>query len=90
MGIDDLINKAKDLMGQGEEKADQAAASAQAGDTAAAATQATQSAGLIDKAKSLLTDERIDSVAEQIKAKTPDNIDKIVDDVAGKAKTFNG
>ncbi len=89
MGIDDLINKAKDLLGQGEEKADQAAASAQAGDTAAAAEQATQSSGLIDKAKSLLTDERINSVADTIKAKTPDNIDKIVDDVAGKAKTMN-
>ena len=89
MGIDDLINKAKDLLGQGEEKADQAAASAQAGDTAAATTEAKESANLIDKAKSLLTDERIDSVAESIKAKTPDNIDTIVDNVAGKAKSMN-
>ncbi len=90
MGIDDLINKAKDLLGQGEDKADQAAASAQAGDTAAAASQATESASLIDKAKGLLTDERIDSVADSIKAKTPDNIDKVVDNVADKAKTMNG
>ena len=89
MGIDDLINKAKDLLGQGEEKADQATASAQAGDTAAAAAQAGESASLIDKAKGLLTDDRIDSLADSIKVKTPDNIDKIVDNVAGKAKTMN-
>ncbi|HEY5878984.1 MAG TPA: hypothetical protein VIU11_08740 [Nakamurella sp.] len=90
MGLDDLVNKAKDLLGQGEEKAQDAAGAAAAGDTKAAAADAGAAAGLIDKAKELLTDERIDQVAGAIKGKTPDNIDTVVDQVAEKAKQFNG
>ncbi|MET0863112.1 MAG: hypothetical protein ABWZ98_02145 [Nakamurella sp.] len=89
MGLDDLVNKAKDLMGQGADKADQAAAEAKAGNTEAAAADAAESSSLIDKAKELLTDERIDQVAGAIKSKTPDNIDSIVDQVAAKGKEFN-
>ena len=89
MGLDDLVNKAKDLLGQGEDKAQDAADNAAAGNTEAAAADANQSAGLIDKAKELLTDERIDQVAEAIKSKTPDNVDAIVDQVAAKGKEFN-
>ena len=89
MGLDDLVNKAKDLLGQGEEKAKDAADNAAAGNAEAAAADANQSAGLIDKAKELLTDERIDQVAEAIKSKTPDNVDSIVDQVATKGKEFN-
>jgi hypothetical protein len=70
MGLDDLVNQAKDLLGQGEKKAQDAA-------------------GLIDKAKELLTDDRIDQVAGAIKDRTPDNIDTVVDQVAEKAKQFN-
>ncbi len=81
--------KAKDLLGQGEEKASAAAGEAAAGNTEAAAANASQSAGLIDKAKELLTDERIDQVAGAIKGKTPDNVDAIVDQVAAKGKEFN-
>ena len=62
---------------------------AAAGNTEAAAADAKQSASLIDKAKELLTDERIDQVAEAIKSKTPDNVDTIVDQVAAKGKEFN-
>ncbi|MEP6561464.1 MAG: hypothetical protein ABJD68_10390 [Nakamurella sp.] len=89
MGLDDLVNKAKDLMGQGSDKAQDAANQAQAGDTNAAAASAAESSSLIDKAKELLTDERIDQVANVIKDKTPDNIDSIVDQVATKGKEFN-
>ncbi|MET0966916.1 MAG: hypothetical protein ABWZ02_10985 [Nakamurella sp.] len=89
MGLDDLVNKAKDLMGQGAEKAEDAKAEAQAGNTDAAAASAAESSSLIDKAKELLTDERIDQVAGAIKSKTPDNIDSIVDQVATKGKEFN-
>jgi len=89
MGLDDLVNKAKDLLGQGEDKAQSAADNAAAGNTGAAAADASQSAGLIDKAKDLLTDERIDQVAGAIKSKTPDNIDAIVDQAAAKGKEFN-
>ncbi len=89
MGLDDLVNKAKDLLGGAEDKADQAAASAAAGDSQAAAAQARESSSLIDKAKSMLTDERIDQVAGAIKDKTPDNIDSMVDNAATKAKDWN-
>lgn len=89
MGLDDLVNKAKGLLGQGEQKAQDAAGAAAAGDTQAAAADAGAAAGLIDKAKELLTDERIDQVAGVIKGKTPDNIDTVVDQVAEKAKKFN-
>jgi len=89
MGLDDLVNKAKDLLGGAEEKAEQASASAAAGDTAAAGAQAAESSSLIDKAKELLTDERIDQAAGAIKGITPDNIDTVVDNVATKAKDFN-
>ena len=43
----------------------------------------------MDKAKEMLTDERIDSIAGAVKSKTPDNIDSVVDTVAGKAKDLN-
>jgi len=89
MGLDDLVNKAKDMLGQGEVKAQDAANEAAAGNTEAAAASANESASLIDKAKAMLTDERIDQVAGAIKGKTPDNIDAIVDQVADKGKQFN-
>ena len=89
MGLDDLVNQAKDLLGQGEQKAQDAAGAAAAGDHEAAAANAGSAAGLIDKAKELLTDERIDQVAGLIKDRTPDNIDKIVDQAAEKGKQFN-
>ena len=89
MGLDDLVNQAKDLLGQGEKKAQDAAGDAAAGDNQAAAADAGAAAGLIDKAKELLTDERIDQVAGLIKGKSPDNIDTVVDQVAEKAKQFN-
>jgi len=89
MGLDDLVNQAKDLLGQGEQKAQDAAGAAAAGDHEAAAANASSAAGLIDKAKELLTDERIDQVAGLIKDRTPDNIDKIVDQAAEKGKQFN-
>jgi len=44
---------------------------------------------LINKAKEQLTDERIDTIAEKLKDKTPDNVDSVVDTVAGKAKDLN-
>ncbi len=78
MGLDDLVNKAKDVLGQGGDK------------TASAAGGAGSSAsGMIDKVKEMATDERIDQVAGAIKDKTPDNIDKIVDQVAEKGKQLN-
>jgi hypothetical protein len=89
MGLDDLVNQAKDLLGQGEKKAQDAAGAAAAGDNQAAAADAGAAAGLIDKAKELLTDDRIDQVAGAIKDRTPDNIDTVVDQVAEKAKQFN-
>ncbi len=89
MGLDDLVNQAKNLLGQSEDKAQNAADAAAAGDHQAAAADAGAAAGLIDKAKELLTDERIDQVAGAIKGKTPDNIDTVVDQVAEKAKQFN-
>jgi len=82
MGLDDLVNKAKDLLGQGEAKAQDAADNADAGNTEAAAADANSASGLIDKAKEVLTDERIDQVAGAVQDKTPDNIDSIVDQVA--------
>jgi len=89
MGLDDIVDKAKEALGLGEKKADEAADSAAAGDTEAAATQASEASSLMDKAKEQLTDERIDSVASAIKDKTPDNIDSVVDTAAGKAKEWN-
>jgi len=89
VGLDDLVNKAKDLLGGAEEKADQAQASAAAGDTAAAGAQAADSSSMIDKAKELLTDERIDQAAGAVKGLTPENIDAQVDNIAGKAKDWN-
>lgn len=47
---------------------------------------------MINKAKeaaSGMSDEQIDNVAEQIKAKTPDNIDSKVDSLAEQAKKLN-
>lgn len=89
MGLDDLVNQAKNLLGQSEDKAQHAADAAAAGDHKTAAADAGAAAGLIDKAKELLTDERIDQVAGAIKGKTPDNIDTVVDQVAEKAKQYN-
>jgi hypothetical protein len=89
MGFDDLVNQAKGLLGSASDKADDAKANAAAGNPDAAAADAAQSSNLIDKAKELLTDERIDQVAGLIKDKTPDNIDKIVDQAAEKGKQFN-
>ena len=89
MGFDDLVNQAKGLLGSASDKADDAKANAAAGNPDAAAADAAQSSSLIDKAKELLTDERIDQVAGAIKSKTPDNIDSIVDQVATKGKEFN-
>ena len=90
MGFDDLVNKAKDLLGQGEAKAQDAAGEAAAGNTEAAAADAGAASGLIGKAKEMLSDDKIDSIAGAIKDKTPDNVDKIVDQVAEKGKQFNG
>jgi hypothetical protein len=89
MGLDDLVNQAKNLLGQSEEKAQDASAAAAAGDSQGAAANAGAAAGMIDKAKQLLTDERIDQVAGAIKQKTPDHIDTVVDQVAEKAKRSN-
>lgn len=44
---------------------------------------------LVNKAKELATDERIDQAAAAIKEKTPDNIDAIVDQAAEKGKELN-
>ena len=45
--------------------------------------------GLIGKAKELLTDERIEQIAEKVKERTPDNVDQYVDKAADKAKEHN-
>jgi hypothetical protein len=89
MGLDDLVNQAKDLLGQSEQKAQAAAGEAAAGNPEGAAAQAGAAAGLVEKAKELLTDERIDSVAGAIKDRTPENVDTVVDQVSDKAKQFN-
>lgn len=78
MGLDDLVNKAKDMLGSGA-----------SGTAAAGGSASGGAAGLIDKAKEVLTDERIDQVAGAIKDKTPDNIDAMVDKVAEKGKQLN-
>jgi len=44
---------------------------------------------LLGKAKEFLTDERIDDVAEKIKAVAPDSVDQQVDTLAAKAKEAN-
>lgn len=44
---------------------------------------------IVNQAKDMLTDERIDQVAQAIKDKTPDNVDSIVDQVAEKGKDLN-
>ena len=51
MGLDDLVNKAKDLMGGAEAKADEAQDAAQAGDQEKAAAASAESSSLMDKAK---------------------------------------
>ena len=89
MGLDDLVNKAKDLLGGAGAKTQEAAADAQAGSTEAAAGASEQASGLIDQAKGLLTDERIDQVAGAIKDKTPDQVDSVVETIAEKGKEFN-
>lgn len=89
MGLDEMVNKAKDLLGAGADKAEEAATAAEAGNTGAAKTAAAESEGLIGKAKEFLSDERIDGIANAIKDKTPDSIDGVVDQVAGKAKVMN-
>jgi hypothetical protein len=89
MGLDDLVNKAKDLMGGAEAKANEAQDAAQSGDQEKAAAASAESSSLMDKAKDMLTDERIDQVTGAIKSRTPDNIDAHVDTVANKAKEWN-
>ena len=89
MGLDDIVGKAKDMLGMGEKKADEAAASAAAGDTETAAAQASEASGLMDKAKEQLTDERIDQASAAIQSKTPDNVDTMVQGAADKAKDWN-
>jgi hypothetical protein len=89
MGLDDLVNKAKDLLGGAEAKTQEAAADPTAGNTEAAAGEAGGASSMIDKAKGMLSDERIDQIAGQIKDKTPDNVDSIIDTVAAKGKEFN-
>ena len=74
MALDDLVNKAKDLFGQG------GGATGGAGDS---------SSSMVDKVKDVATDEHIDQVAGVIKDKTPDNVDGVVDQVADKAKDLN-
>ena len=89
MGLDDIVNQAKDAVGMSQQKADEAAASAAAGDKEAATAKATEASSLMDKAKELLTDERIDQASAAIQSKTPDNVDKMVQGVADKAKDWN-
>jgi hypothetical protein len=89
MGIEDIVNQAKDALGLGEQKADAAAADAAAGNTEAAQAEASEASSMIDKAKELLTDERIDSATGAIKGLTPDSVDGAVDSVAEKAKDWN-
>jgi len=89
MGLDDIVNQAKDAVGMSQQKADEAAASAAAGDTEAATAKATEASSLMDKAKELLTDERIDQASAAIQSKTPDNVDTMVQGVADKAKDWN-
>lgn len=43
----------------------------------------------VGKAKDFLTDEKIDTVAEKIKAVAPDSVDKHIDTLAEKAKDAN-
>ncbi|MBD8077929.1 hypothetical protein [Cellulosimicrobium arenosum] len=45
--------------------------------------------GLVDKAKDLASDERIDQVAGAIKGVAPDSVDEQVDALADKAKQAN-
>jgi hypothetical protein len=87
--MEDIVNEGKEALSQGQKKADEAKASAAAGDKDAAAAQASEASSLIDKAKALLTDERIDSASAAIQSKTPDNIDTMVQGAADKAKEWN-
>lgn len=77
------------MLGGASDKADSAAQNADAGNDTAAAADAQESGSLVDQAKGLLTDERIDSASGAIQEKTPDNIDKMVDQAAAKAKDLN-
>ncbi len=45
--------------------------------------------GLAEKAKDVVTDERIEAVAEKVKSIAPDSIDAKIDSVADKAKELN-
>ncbi len=78
MGLDDLVNKAKEMGGQGGDKAGTAADGA--GSTGS---------GMVDKLKEVATDERIDQGAGAIKDRAPDNVDNAVDTAADKAKDLN-
>ncbi len=89
MGLDDLVNKAKDLLGGAEAKTQEATSDAQAVNTEAAAGASEEASGLTDKAKGLLSDDKIDQIAGAIKDKTPDQVDSIVDTVAAKGKELN-
>lgn len=82
MGIEDIINKAKDAILGG------------ADDAAAAGDKAVDAAGnttddLIAKAKSLVSDEQIDQIADAAKGVAPDSIDGHIDTIADHAKKLN-
>ncbi len=89
MGLEDLVSKAKDALGGAEDKAVEATAAAEAGAGDQAESAKAESKGLIDKAKALLTDDKIDMAAGMIKTKTPNNIDTMIDTVSSKAKQMN-
>ncbi|WP_029069761.1 hypothetical protein [Jonesia quinghaiensis] len=63
MGIDDLVNKAKNALARSD--------------------------GTVAKLKAAATDERIDTVATQMKKVAPDAIDGHIDTLARKAKQAN-
>lgn len=46
-------------------------------------------AGLVDKAKEYLSDDKVDELAEKIKGLTPDSVDQYVDKAADQAKKYN-
>ncbi|MGC5166373.1 hypothetical protein [Luteimicrobium sp. DT211] len=45
--------------------------------------------GLVDKAKELATDDKIDGTAEKLKGLAPDSVDGYVDKAAEQAKRLN-
>ncbi|WP_019147916.1 hypothetical protein [Timonella senegalensis] len=87
MGLEDIVNKAKEVLTG--DKADDLAAKAGEAKDQAAEKVATEADELIAKAKELISDERIDQIAEGIKKVTPDSIDSGVDMLADQAKKLN-